>query len=244
MSDEVVASEDELHAFIDALIDDDSLPDPSQPNQVKVRRSDALRVVRDFQETADQACAAMPAVADGLGLKLACLDGCNYCCEQLVLISAPEADVIAEWLSAPGRESLIEQFHVRAKAWLQTCGDDAKEALTAQGQANFPAAAARVARHQMLCPLHDGDGCTVYGVRPFICRQVWVAGTNEHCRVDGDPHDVQLISSEEHEKFFRAAGRACRGLQYASGEGLLFQPLPTAISAALARLADAGAEGD
>jgi len=238
--------DDGLRAFIDALVDDESLPDPRQPSPRKVRRSEALRVVRDFLETSKEATASMPAVAEAMGVKLACLAGCSDCCEQLVLISAPEADVIAEWLSAPGREALLEAFHRRAGTWLAKCGADALRALIAMGEGRLDDArrsSRQVALQRQLCPLHDGRGCTAYEVRPFICRKVYVAHTHENCRATTPVRHAELISSPEHDRFFHAAGRVCRGLQYGMGQGLLFQALPIAISNALERLAEAGAEG-
>jgi len=239
--------DDGLRAFVDALIDDESPLDPSKPSPRKVRRSEAMQVVRDFLETSDEACAVMPSVAEELGVRLACLDNCSYCCEQLVLISAPEADVIAEWLSAPGREALVARFRERADAWMRECGDDARAALVAQAegrQADFAEGAGRVSRHQKVCALHDGTGCTVYEVRPFVCRHVWVAETSDYCRASEVQREVKLLSTPEHERFFKAVGRICRGLQHGMDEGLLFQVLPVAVTLALGRRATAGAEND
>ncbi len=233
-------NDDGLRAFVNALVNDDSLPDPRVPSPRKVRRSEALRVVRDFLETSQEAVASMPAVAEALGVRLACLDGCSDCCEQLVMISAPEADVIAEWLSAPGREGLLREFRRRAGKWLAACGGDALQALIAMGEGRIDdsrVSARAVALHHQLCALHDGQRCTAYEVRPFICRQVYVADTSEYCRAREVPHDATMVSSPEHTRFFQAAGRVCRGLQYGMGLSVLFQPLPTAISAALERLA-------
>lgn len=79
----------------------------------------------------------------------ACRSGCAHCCYTRVEASIPEIIALAEHLKASGRDSKI----------------------------NFAAAAARAREHDEagntrhpVCPLLEGDKCSVYEVRPLRCR--------------------------------------------------------------------------
>jgi Putative zinc- or iron-chelating domain len=84
--------------------------------------------------------------------KLACKKGCGYCCYGIVMISAPEAFLLATWVQSRGAEA-IERFRSAAAE---------------------PAGKTPQQRHgaKLPCPLlHDG-ACSAYATRPVACRTV------------------------------------------------------------------------
>lgn len=85
-----------------------------------------------------------------------CRDGCAYCCSLPVMITVPEAELLAEAIAeSPRREELVERLRV----------DHAK----IQGRS-----ADELALLGRPCPLLDGQvgqgSCAVYEARPLACR--------------------------------------------------------------------------
>jgi hypothetical protein len=88
-----------------------------------------------------------------IGRTLACGPGCAYCCYQWVRCTVPEVLAVAEYIRqnwiAPEIETLIVDL------------GRYREEFTSKPKGSLFA---------LPCPLLRDNMCSVYGVRPFICR--------------------------------------------------------------------------
>jgi Fe-S-cluster containining protein len=88
---------------------------------------------------------------------IACREGCNFCCFNQVEVTPPEA--------------LLIGHHVA-----QNFSPDEKDALMNRVTRSLTFKAGKSKkkiarlRHQLPCPLLQGGSCSVYGVRPLVCR--------------------------------------------------------------------------
>jgi Fe-S-cluster containining protein len=148
---------------------------------------DAVTISARLQDALDEAVVVRERKATEDGLKIACGPGCNYCCEQLVMVWLPEAHRIAEWLRAPERAAARQAFLEAYPRWKEQVGDapDRIAELTAQMKKgeHLDAHIAQW-RQRVLCAFNRDGLCTIYEARPLVCRNCHALDTNEHCRGD------------------------------------------------------------
>jgi len=88
--------------------------------------------------------------------KVACKEGCNYCCYQTVPVTGPEAFSIAEFIKSPDSSSSAETRMAKLIAVNQ-----ATQSLTPKE---------RTKRH-IPCAFLDDGRCSIYTVRPLACSE-------------------------------------------------------------------------
>lgn len=101
---------------------------------------------------------------------IACRKGCSHCCCQTVMITAPEAFVIAA--------------QIRDRAGTRSAVADAANNL----------ALLTAGRQWVRCPLLDGADCSIYAARPLACHS-FVSIKLEACLaafVDREPPDIPM----------------------------------------------------
>jgi Fe-S-cluster containining protein len=104
---------------------------------------------------------------------LACQEGCDACCHNLVELTPPEALLIGHHINRHFSEA--EKDRVLSQV--------AKNLALAAGQTK---AALATLRQDLPCPLLRGRTCSVYPIRPLVCRAMH--GLNrERC-------DAELLS--------------------------------------------------
>ncbi len=87
---------------------------------------------------------------------LSCKAGCSYCCHSFVAVTAPEAFLLAERFSEHVRDEgamSVDEFLKRARP------------LAGMGPT------ARYDNELLPCPFLVDDKCSVYEVRPVVCRK-------------------------------------------------------------------------
>ena len=132
--------------------------------------------------------------AQRLGLKVSCSMGCAHCCRQLVPLSAPEAAMVFEFVktTAEPRKSKIANRFSAGVAHLEKIGllselkrlhDPAvsDEELTAITRKYFA--------QQIACPFLEDECCSIYAVRPSMCREYLVCSPADNCR---DPYGKHI----------------------------------------------------
>ncbi len=88
---------------------------------------------------------------------LACQEFCDACCHNLVELTPPEALLIGHHIS--------RHFPEAEKDWVLS--QVAKNLALAAGKTKVALA---VVRHALPCPLLRGHACSVYPIRPLVCR--------------------------------------------------------------------------
>jgi len=113
--------------------------------------------------------------------RIACHDGCHWCCHLKVSVTAPEVFVIAEYLEHSAPALVRERIKARAAELAQ---DPRIFSSDAKAEAHIPCSM-----------LTEHGGCSVYAVRPLTCRG-YNALDSESCRRMLDD-DQEFVASNE-----------------------------------------------
>jgi len=123
-----------------------------------------------------------------LGGKVSCAKGCNACCNQLVPISAAEAFMLHDYVSAlpeSKQEDVLRRFIAGEEA-CEELGLD--EATLGDLSSDQERRMLLVAYHRMeiACPFLEGGACSIYRTRPAVCREYLVTSPAENCAKIGE----------------------------------------------------------
>ena len=118
------------------------------------------------------------------GHEVTCKKGCAACCRQLVMLSEMEAHAIARLvndLPEPRRSQVRSRFsearHRLAEAGLS-------EPLRQREQWSEPERRAICSKYfslQIPCPFLEEECCSIYPMRPLVCREYLVTSPAEMC---------------------------------------------------------------
>jgi Fe-S-cluster containining protein len=111
---------------------------------------------------------------------LACQEGCDACCHNLVELTPPEALIIGHHINRCF--SQVDKELVLAKV--------AKNLALTAGKTK---AAIATVRRDLPCPLLRGRRCSVYPIRPLVCRAMH-ALSRERC--EAELHTGNLAGSQ------------------------------------------------
>lgn len=115
------------------------------------------------------------------GVEPTCRKGCVHCCRQSIPSTRLEAHVIAQHVkrrfSRADRAALRDRLH----SWLTWAREELPE-LVNTGVNEHDA----VLEHGPPCPLLEGVQCSVYPVRPAICRAHYVSSDPRCCAPRSD----------------------------------------------------------
>jgi hypothetical protein len=178
---------------------------------------DALVVTGAIHGEVDRGCEARAGSARARGLTIACVEGCNHCCEQPVVVFLPEAIRIAEWLKLPANAAARRAFLDAYPAWRERAGDGFERITHATGDEQL---AAHLAQWQkkVMCAFNHGGRCVVYAVRPLVCRNCHALDTNERCKAEN--YHGELPTPARHgplEAYVGEAQRLDRAMHHALG---------------------------
>jgi len=151
------------------------------PRQVPL--DDAAAIAARLQAQIDKGVEARAAAVATTGAEIACKRGCTGCCEEPIMVFRPEAARVAQWLAQPAQAATRAQFVAAYPAWKARIGE-----LVTQLSHVFVDDAKRYTAHHVeawkqgvLCPFNVEGDCTVYDVRPIVCRTGHALETSAHC---------------------------------------------------------------
>jgi Fe-S-cluster containining protein len=176
-----------LERLVDALLADPAVALGDARFAGALDRDDALAITAKLADAVDQGVAARAEKAEAAGLHVACRAGCATCCEQPILVWMPEALRVAEWLARPENAAVRAGFIARVKDWRDRVGDSLSrvaEAAARQDPAAHVEAHLNAWRRRVMCAFNEGGLCTIYEVRPIICRTHHALDSAERCGVD------------------------------------------------------------
>jgi Fe-S-cluster containining protein len=155
-------------------------------------RKDAERARALVRERIGVARAAMDACDDGIareltvlaarGIAPTCSKGCAHCCRQEILVTRAEAEAIVEWIQASWQPAQIDALNDRIRAWLSWSRDGFQRRVAAGEDREVVAY-----EHGPPCVALQDDACSIYPVRPMMCRTHHVSSSPDACRQVGDP---------------------------------------------------------
>jgi len=148
----------------------------------RVSLDDAVTIAGGMQAEVDSGVAARDAAIAAQGLTLACKRGCTGCCEEPIMVHRPEAARVLRWLKQPENAGAREAFRAAYPAWKERVGDTPARlsALSNDAEA-YLAEHVEGWRKGVLCAFNRGGDCTIYPVRPIVCRGGHALDTSEHC---------------------------------------------------------------
>ena len=206
----------------------------------EVTRADATAIAADVQRALDLAAEQRDQVARRQGTPVACGPGCNACCEQLVMIWVGEAELIADWLDEPAQAEVKRAFLEAYPRWLEASAAAIARVLelTAAGDARGQLAALIDHwRQRVLCAFNAGGMCSVYPVRPALCRNAHALVTPANCHPDDQTGSAAVsLHFAPLDEFIRKTRALSMAVHHArGGDRRAPEPLPTAVFRRLAR---------
>lgn len=150
----------------------------------RVAPAEAAEVAAFLQEQVDQGVEARAEAIAKSGAKLACGRGCNGCCEEPIMVFRPESARVGLWLARPENAEAKAAFLEAYQVWSANIGDRATKLseLFETDAKNYIAHHVDVWRKGVLCPFNRDGDCSVYEVRPMVCRTAHALETNEYCK--------------------------------------------------------------
>lgn len=134
-----------------------------------------------------------------VGERMACHLGCNGCCTSPILVTEGEGVAIAEWLRQPEHADVRARFEAAYPAWRDRIGD-----LVGQGETSdadeHRTWMLGVLRRSAMCAFNHEGACTIYPVRPAICRKTHALYTNANCTNEDTP--AQYYNHPETEQVY------------------------------------------
>jgi Fe-S-cluster containining protein len=196
-------------------------------------RSRAERVMLPLYREVDQRIGAALDVARRAGVEPTCRRGCSHCCRQRVHASTTELAAIAAYvereMSPPELAEIMRRIETWESwvecdlLWLVERGVDEGEAFEQYGPT---------------CPLLVDDECSVYEVRPLVCRAHYVISDVELCRPRLDDDEAPVEEREMMDNVVASArpvAKRLRGMIEASGQDFraVVDLLPVGLARAL-----------
>lgn len=159
---------------------------------------------------ADQEAAATIERIRAYGGEVSCRAGCGSCCRQLVVVSAVEAQGLADLVARmpAERQAVIRKRFADGIRKLEEA--EILDRNTPPGnrmpQSRHQATSERFLvdvqeryfRLQIACPFLENESCSIYDERPSICRQYHVTSPAENCKAVFDGAPVYAIESTFH----------------------------------------------
>lgn len=128
------------------------------------------------------------------GKTISCKPHCGACCRQMVTISLPEAVKIADYVAEqpPERQQVLRDRFAAVVQKLEAVGLlDKNDPPTGRSMVPPPgvppeqasdALALAYFHLQMPCPFLEEESCSIYEIRPSICREYHVTSPAELCQ--------------------------------------------------------------
>ncbi len=120
-------------------------------------------------------------------LHIVCARGCNVCCEELV-VYLPEAMAVARWLSSAAGAEARAWFLEKYPSWRERAGDGIEREADLNAdytrRAEYEQAHKEQWKRRVMCAFNHDGACSIYPVRPMLCREGHAVDTNARCCVD------------------------------------------------------------
>lgn len=181
MSASAPSDRDRLMRVAEALAEAASKPLRKRRLPV-ISASDAAGLVAILHEQLDEAIGHRQADAERAGQVIACKRGCNACCTSPVIVGEHEALTVARWLALPDQASIRERFLACYPSWRAALGDLIEQVAQAPDEAARAERGIAYRQRWVMCPFNEQGDCTIYPVRPALCRKAHALDSDAACR--------------------------------------------------------------
>jgi Fe-S-cluster containining protein len=149
----------------------------------KLGLADAAALAARLHGQVDRGVAERAAMIEAKGWQVACKLGCAYCCEEPVMVHRPEAARVARWLDLPENAAARAAFRAAYPAWRDHQGDTPARLadVYVRDPASYVDAHAKAWAKRVPCAFNVAGACSIYAVRPIVCRTAHALDTAEAC---------------------------------------------------------------
>lgn len=194
----------------------------------RVDDDDAAEIAEAMQRQLERGLDARQELARRKRLRIACERGCNVCCEELVVVYLPEALAVVRWLDSAAGAEARAWFLAAYAGWRAAAGDgiEREAELNADWQRRdeYERAHKEQWRRRVMCAFNHDGACSIYPVRPMLCREGHAVDSNARCCVEvalvDPPRRLTFAPVEEFMKranvLLRATHNAMAGKEKAS----------------------------
>lgn len=119
------------------------------------------------------------------GVIPACGPGCYHCCDQHVFTNIVEARVLAHHIKREFSGDQIESLRIRTQKWHEW--DETRLCRHRATRMNEKF----ICPARQFCPMLVEGKCSVYAMRPLICRTHFVCSDSSACRSPNDPEHIK-----------------------------------------------------
>jgi hypothetical protein len=151
----------------------------------QISDEDALAITAALHGELDEGVVAREEDARSRGARIACERGCTGCCEEMVLVSRPEALAAARFLSREENADARRWFRANFRRWRESVSDDPERLadldLRGEDRADYLEAHRANWGKRVLCALNRDGDCVVYDARPLVCRNAHALDTSARC---------------------------------------------------------------
>lgn len=120
------------------------------------------------------------------GVVPTCTPGCCHCCRFHVVLNIAEAYTLTQYIKRVFSADRIDAIRMRTLRWHEW--DDSRA-----GRIRAPGAGdgSDFAGYQHFCPLLLNGSCSVYPVRPMVCRTHYVSSDARYCDAANNPQTIE-----------------------------------------------------
>ncbi len=172
----------EFEALVGALTAD--LREGSTRRLPVITAAQGAAIARGLHAEVDGAHRDRAAHAAASGATIACARGCTACCQTVVVTYLPEAARVAAWLARPESTAARQAFVDAYPDWRARIGDGTDRLVDCERRGDLEAAQREfddLRRRRVPCPFLRDGACSIYEVRPVVCRHTMALDTAEHC---------------------------------------------------------------
>jgi Fe-S-cluster containining protein len=145
-----------------------------------IAAQDAAGLVAMMHEQLEEAIDHRSAYLAEQRMTLACDRGCTACCTGPVVVGEAEATAVVVWLA--DHPEIQARFLAVYPAWRAALGALIESIFN---EADRERAAMEYRTRKVLCPFNEAGDCTIYPVRPALCRKAHALESAEACSVIG-----------------------------------------------------------
>jgi Fe-S-cluster containining protein len=120
------------------------------------------------------------------GIVPTCSSGCCQCCRYNIVINAAEAHTLVRYVRREFTTERMEELKTRTRLWHRW--DEYRIGRLPQSSS---ASAADFADFDHFCPFLVDSLCSIYQVRPMVCRTHYVLSDPAYCRSVNDPASIE-----------------------------------------------------
>ena len=220
--------EDELVRLVERLTAKPEYALGTRKFPERIDDDDAAEIAEATQRQLEPALRMREDQARRKRLRIACARGCNVCCEELVVVYLPEAMAVARWLDSAAGAEARAWFLEKYPSWRERAGDGIEREADLNAdwtrREEYERAHKEQWKRRVMCAFNHDGACSIYPVRPLLCREGHAVDTNARCCVDvalvDPPRRLTFAPVEEFLKranvLLRATHNAIAGKEKAS----------------------------